>query len=121
MLLTCVVTYFRHKLGNHSNDAVVNLNKERLKNDFMNLISKHEGITENETHSILRKLEHLLDYWESKIKAASDANYNLKFNSNKDEESFLKTREQINATDDLITMQSVRNVEPSTRIKINQY
>ncbi len=121
MLLTSVVTYFRHKLGNHSNDDVVNLNRERLKNAFVNLMSKHEGITKNETQSFLRKFEDLLDYWESKIKTASDTKYNLKFNSTKGEESFLKTREQKSATDVLITMQSVRDVEPSTRIKINQY
>ncbi|MBA4318780.1 MAG: helicase, partial [Flavobacterium sp.] len=121
MLLTSIVTYFRHKLGNYSNDAVKNLDKELIQKEFKDLLAKHEGITENEKTNFRRKIEQLLNYWESKIKTAKDANYNLKFNSNKSEESFLKTREQTHNNEELITMQSVRNVEPSTRIKINQY
>ncbi|MDP2364321.1 MAG: helicase-related protein, partial [Ignavibacteria bacterium] len=121
ILLTSIVTYFRHKLGNYSNDAVKNLDKELIQKEFKDLLAKHEGITENEKTNFRRKIEQLLNYWESKIKAAKDANYNLKFNSNKSEESFLKTREQTNNNEELITMQSVRNVDPSTKIKINQY
>lgn len=120
MLLTTIVTYFRHKLGNYSNDAVINLNKEIIQKVLNDLIEKHKGITDNEKNDFMKKVKHLLNYWGSKIKAATDANYKLKFKSNNHEESFLKTRDQIN-NDELAIMQSVRNVEPSTKIKINQY
>lgn len=66
------------------------------------------------------KVEHLLNYWEGRITAATNTNYKLKFKSNNQEESFLKTRDQIR-NDEYSIMQSVRNVEPSTKIKINQY
>ncbi len=120
MLLTTIVTYFRHKLGNCSNDAVKNLNKEIITNELNDLIEKHKGITDNEKNDFMIKVEHLLNYWEGRIIAATDANYKLKFKSNNQEESFLKTRDQIN-NDEFAIMQSVRNVEPSTKIKINQY
>lgn len=120
MLLTTIVTYFRHKLGNCSNDAVKNLNKEIIKNEFNDLIEKHKGITDNEKNDFMVKVEHLLNYWEGRITTATNANYKLKFKSNNQEESFLKTRDQI-SNDEYSIMQSVRNVEPSTKIKINQY
>ncbi|MDP2302446.1 MAG: helicase-related protein [Ignavibacteria bacterium] len=120
MLLTTIVTYFRHKLGNCSNDDVKKLNKEIIQKKLTDLMEKHKGITDNEKNDFMIKVEHLLNYWESKIRSATAANYNLKFNSNKKEESFLKTRDQINSNE-FATMQSVRNVEPSTKIKINQY
>lgn len=120
MLLTTIVTYFRHKLGNYSNDAVKNLNKEIIKKDLNDLIEKHKGITDNEKNDFGLKVEHFLNYWEDRITAATDANYKLRFKSNNQEESFLKTRDQIN-NDEFAIMQSVRNVEPSTKIKINQY
>ncbi|MCZ7604088.1 MAG: helicase C-terminal domain-containing protein [Melioribacteraceae bacterium] len=120
MLLTTIVTYFRHKLGNCSNDAVKNLNKEFIKNELNDLIEKHKGITDNEKNDFMVKVEHLLNYWEGRITAATNTNYKLKFKSNNQEESFLKTRDQIR-NDEYSIMQSVRNVEPSTKIKINQY
>ncbi|MBI5806772.1 MAG: helicase [Ignavibacteriales bacterium] len=120
MLLTAIVTYFRHKLGNYSNDAVINLDKEIIKMELNDLIKQHKGITENEKNNFMIKVEYLLNYWEGRITAATDANFKLKFKSNNQEESFLKTRDQIN-NDELAIMQSLRNVEPSTKIKINQY
>ncbi|MCX8011497.1 MAG: helicase C-terminal domain-containing protein, partial [Ignavibacteria bacterium] len=120
MLLTTIVTYFRHKLGNYSNDAVNNLNKEIIKKEFNDLILKHKGMRDNEKNDFMAKVEHLLNYWEVRITTATNANYKLKFKSNNQEESFLKTRDQIN-NDEYTIMQSVRNVEPSTKIKINQY
>ncbi len=120
MLLTTIVTYYRHKLGNCSNDAVKNLNKEIIQKELKDLIDKHKGITENEKNDFMKKVAQLMNYWEGKIKSSNDTNNKLKFNSNKKEESFLKTREQIN-NDEYAIMQSVRNVEPSSKIKINQY
>lgn len=120
MLLTTIVTYFRHKLGNYSNDAVKNLNKKIIKNELNDLIEKHKGITNNEKNDFMVKVEYLLNYWEGRITTATNANYKLKFKSNNQEESFLKTRDQI-SNDEYSIMQSVRNVEPSTKIKINQY
>ncbi|MCM8797536.1 MAG: hypothetical protein NC923_06665, partial [Candidatus Omnitrophica bacterium] len=52
------------------------LNKEIIKNEINNLIEKHKGITDNEKDDFLNKVEHLLDYWENRIKAAGNANYN---------------------------------------------
>jgi len=121
MLFTSVVTYFRHKLGNNSNDAVMRIKKDILLKEFEELLFEHGGISENEKGDFLEKLEILLNYWEDKIKVATDEGYNLKFKSNKREEKFLKTYDQKMNSDDLITMQSVRNVEPSAKIKINQY
>lgn len=120
MLLTTIVTYFRHKLGNYSNEAVINLNKEVILNEFNLLIEKHKGITDNEKNDFMKKVEDLLNYWNNKIRSAANANYNLKFKSNTLVESFLKTRDQIR-NDEYSIMQSVRDVEPSTKIKINQY
>lgn len=120
MLLTTIVTYFRHKLGNYSNEAVKNLNKEFIMKNLSDLIKNHKGITDNEKNDFMKKVEQLLNYWESRIAAATDANYKLRFKSNNQEESFLKSRDQINSGEFAI-MQSVRNVEPSTKIKINQY
>lgn len=120
MLLTTIVTYFRHKLGNCTNDAVKNLNKEIIKNELNDLIEKHKGLTDNEKNDFMVKVEHLLNYWESRIITAINANYKLKFKTNNQEESFLKTRDQI-SNDEYSIMQSVRNVEPLTKIKINQY
>lgn len=120
MLLTTIVTYFRHKIGNCSNDAVINLNKEIINNELADLIEKHKGITDNEKNDFMVKVEKLLNYWEDRITAATNANYKLKFKSNNQEESFLKTRDQIK-NGEIAIMQSVRNVEASTKIKINQY
>lgn len=120
MLLTTIVTYFRHKLGNYSNDAANKLNKEIILKYFNNLILKHEGIAEEEKKYLINKVKHVLNYWSKRIKASNDGNYILRFKSNKREESFLKTKDQIN-NNELATMQSVRDVEPSTTIKINQY
>lgn len=121
MLFTSVVTFFRHKLGNNSNDAVIKIKKDILLKEFEKLLIEHQGISENEKGDLLEKLEILLNYWEDKIKVATDEGYNLKFKSNKREETFLKTYDQKMNSDDLITMQSVRNVEPSVKIKINQH
>lgn len=120
MLLTTIVTYFRHKLGNFSNDDVKKLNKEIIPKELNDLIENHKGITDNEKKDFMVKVDHLLNYWEIRITAATNADYKLKFKSNNQEESFLKTRDQINK-DEFAVMQSVRNVEPSTKIKINQY
>lgn len=125
MLFTTIVTYFRHKLGNWSNEAVKNLNKEIIKKELNDLIENHKGITDNEKNDFMKKIEQLLIYWEAKIKATEDNKYELKFiapkfNPKKPTLSFLKTSNQIN-NDEIATMQSVRNVEPSTKIKINQY
>ena len=125
MLLTMIVTYFRHKLGNYSNDAVKNLDKEIIEKELSDLIEKHKGITDNEKNDFMKKVDYLLNYWNNKIKASEENNYDLKFislkyNPKKPAISFLKTRDQI-TNDELAIMQSVRNVEPSTKIKINQY
>ncbi|MCX7875071.1 MAG: helicase-related protein [Melioribacteraceae bacterium] len=120
MLLTAIVTYFRHKLGNYSNDDVVNLEKKVILYELNVLIEKYKGITDNEKNDFMKKVEHLLDYWENKIRALKNANYELKFKSNRLDESFLKTRDQIR-NDEYSIMQSVRNVEPSTKIIINQF
>lgn len=125
MLLTTIVTYFRHKLGNYSNDAVKNLNKAIIKKELNELIENHKGITDNEKNDFMIKVEHILNYWEGRVKATEDNKYELKFiapkfNPKKPTLSFLKTSDQIN-NDEIATMQSVRNVEPSTKIKINQY
>lgn len=121
MLLTSIVTFFRHKLGYYSNDAVRNINKKILIEELMNHLIDHCGISSTEKDDLKKKLECLLDKWENKVKVMTEGNYKLKFKSNKHEETFLKTYDQKIDTNDLITMQSVRNVEPSTKIKIQQY
>lgn len=120
MLLTTIVTYFRHKLGKYSNNDANKLNKEIILKCFNDLVLRHEGITEEEKKYFIKKVEHLLNYWEEKIKVSKDGGYILRFNSNKREESFLKTQDQIK-NNEFATMQSVRDVEPLTTIKINQY
>lgn len=120
MLFTSLVTFYRHKLGYYSNDDVYKFDKDEVRSAFNSIIENHKGLTESEIKSLSSKLEELLDYWSNKVDVAIRHNYALKFKSNKPIESFLKTKNQI-CVGEFFTMQSVRNVEPLTKIKINQY
>ncbi len=120
MLLTAVVTFFRHKIGKNRNENAANINEDLLFQEFNKIFENHLGITEEEKTEIKLKLEKIIIYWKNRIGVGNDNNYKLKFKSNKKEESFLKTIDEIN-NDEMATMQSVRSVEPSVEIKINQY
>jgi len=117
MLLTTMVTFFRHKLGNYSNQDVSKIEKDKFLSEFQLFIQNHKGISSDEIIELKKSLSDILERWKARVNVTAD----LKFKTNKLEKTFLRTCENRINNDDLITMQSVRNVEPATKIKIQQY
>jgi len=118
LLFTMLVTFYRQKMGKYQNDKAAAMEIDTLKNEFLSAIENHIFLKPEQKEVLKTKIDHLLDKWE---KRKQDAPGGLKFKSNKIDKTLLRTHQNKQSEEDLVAMQSMRNVEPSCRIKVNQY
>lgn len=122
MLFTLILAYFRHTTQyTENNKATALLNnsvKNELRSNLSGLFAKHK-FAQQDLELISEKVEDILISWVNRIQDKGDIKYYL---PKKPEQSLVvPLQERINEEDNLVAMQSMRSVEPSTEISIRPY
>jgi ATP-dependent helicase YprA (DUF1998 family) len=132
MLLTAMVTYFRHKLGFADNkmpySLIENNNKQQFANELNNIFNNHTFADDEDKQLIALEIANLIQQWEYKIQASPPPSrdsglyfYGGKHETEKKKNLLKPIQERQSADDKLVGMQSMRSVEPSAVIKINRF
>lgn len=117
LLFTMIVAFYRHKLNQYQNEKAGSMDLVPLKDKFLKSIERHTFLANDQKDALIKKVDDILRRWDNRIKNTQG----LKFKTIKIEQTLLRTVENKQNEDDLIAMQSMRNVEPISRIQINQY
>lgn len=117
LLFTMLVAFYRHKMGQYQNEKAATMEMDSLKNDFSSAIKSHVFLTKEQQDVLNKKIDNILHGWERR----KDNTPNLKFKTKNAEQTLLRTSQNKKEEDDLVAMQSMRNVGPVCRIQINQY
>jgi superfamily II DNA/RNA helicase len=128
LLFTAIVTYFRHKLGFADNKMpyllIKNNNKQRLIDELNKLFYSHSFADDEDKQLIVSEIAELIQEWEYKIQASPDGGlyyYGGNQETTKKKNLLKPIQERKNADDKLVSMQSMRSVEPSVNIKIKRF
>lgn len=117
LLFTMLVAFYRHRSGHYQNNEASRMEPEELRADFLASIQSHIFLTGDQKRILTNRIDDILNKWRSRI----DNTPGLKFKTNNIEQTLLRTPQNKRNEDDLVAMQSMRNVEPVCRIQINQY
>ncbi len=117
LLFTMLVAFYRQKMGQYQNDKAAEMDIDTLKNKFLGSIENHIFLSNEQRKVLTTKIYDVLSRWD-KRKAETSG---LKFKTNNIEKTLLRTPQNKRNENDLVAMQSMRNVEPMCRIQVNQY
>lgn len=117
LLFTMLVTFYRQKMGKYQNDKAAEMEIDTLKNEFLASIGNHLFLTPQQKEVMTTKIDDVLTRWDKRKLETSG----LRFKTNNIDKTLLHTPQNKRNEDDLVAMQSMRNVEPTCRVQINQY
>lgn len=117
LLFTMLVAFYRQKMGQYQNDKAAEMEIDTLKNEFLASIENHIFLSSEQKKVLTAKIYDILSRWDKRRLEISG----LKFKTNNIDKTLLRTSQNKRNEDDLVAMQSMRNVEPTCRIQINQY
>lgn len=122
MLFTVILAYFRHTTPYTDNNAATALINDKVKNELRNnliqLFKNHE-FAQSDLQLISEKVDDILRDWKYKIEAQKNLKYFWQYHPK--ESLIVPIQEKKNEDETLTAMQSMRSVEPSAEILINQY
>lgn len=117
LLFTMLVAFYRQKMGKYQNEKAAEMVIDTLKNEFLASIGNHIFLSSEQKKVLTAKIYDVLTRWDKRKLEISG----LKFKTNNIEKTLLRTPQNKRNEDDLVAMQSMRNVEPTCRVQINQY
>ncbi len=117
MLFTMLVAFYRNRMNQYQNEKAAEMDTLLLTKEFLAAIRNHPFLKDNQRKVLERKVATILKKWEDRLNNTEG----LRFSTNKPDITLLRTAKNKQNEDDLIAMQSMRNVEPICRIQINQY
>ena len=117
LLFTMLVAYYRQKMGQYQNDKAAEMDIDTLKNEFLASIENHIFLSNEQRKVLTTKIYDVLSRWDKRKEETSG----LKFKTNNIEKTLLRTPQNKRNENDLVAMQSMRNVEPTCRVQVNQY
>lgn len=117
LLFTMLVAFYRHRMDQYQNEKAAKMDMQILTNEFLAAIRDHPFLKDVQRKVLEEKIETILKKWKGRMNNTQG----LRFKTNQIERTLLRTAQNKQNEDDLITMQSMRNVEPVCRIQINQY
>jgi len=112
-----LVTFYRQKMGKYQNDKAAEMEIDTLKNEFFASIGNHLFLTPQQKEVLITKIYDVLTRWNKRKLETSG----LRFKTNNIDKTLLRTPQNKRNEDDLVAMQSMRNVEPMCRVHVNQY
>jgi superfamily II DNA/RNA helicase len=117
LLFTMLVAFYRNRMNQYQNEKAAEMDTQILTNEFLAAIRDHPFLKDIQRKVLQGKIETILKKWEDRINNTEG----LRFRTNVLERTLLRTAQNKQNEDDLIAMQSMRNVEPICRVQINQY
>ena len=125
MLFTVIVTYFRHIIGDPSNESAnaltINDNKKKLLIELDALIKDNKFMDEEDKSMFKNKIDNIIEAWKNKIES-TEINTLYYFGCNQEKKNLMKPLESKQNDDEiLIAMQSMRSVEAEVKIFIQNY
>lgn len=117
LLFTMLVAYYRQKMGQYQNNKAAEMDIDTLKNEFLASIENHIFLSNEQRKVLTTKIYDVLSRWDKRKEETSG----LKFKTNNIEKTLLRTPQNKRNENDLVAIQSMRNVEPTCRVQVNQY
>ena len=118
LLFTMLVAFYRNRMDQYQNKKAAEMDIQRLTNEFLAAIRDHPLLKDVQKKVLEEKIETILKKWKDRISGTPEG---LRFKTTQPNRTLLRTAQNKQNEDDLVAMQSMRNVEPICRIQINQY
>ena len=118
LLFTMLVAFYRHRMDQYQNEKAAKMDMQMLTNEFLAAIRDHSFLKNVQRKVLEEKIETILKKWKDRISGTPEG---LRFKTTQLNRTLLRTAQNKQNEDDLIAMQSMRNVEPVCRVQINQY
>lgn len=117
LLFTMLVAFYRNRMDQYQNEKAAEMDTQILTNEFLAVIRDHPFLKDVQRKVLEGKIKTILKKWEDRMNNTEG----LRFRTNQIEKTLMRTAQNKQNEDDLIAMQSMRNVEPVCKIQINQY
>ncbi len=117
LLFTMLVAFYRHRMEQWQNKKAAEMDRQILTNEFLATIRDHPFLKDVQRVVLEEKIETILKKWEDRINNTDG----LRFKTNQLERTLLRTAQNKQNENELIAMQSMRNIEPICRVQMNQY